>query len=84
LHHNPGFQTHLHHNPGFQTHLQPPRKSLLPKKSMEKIFRRRSLLRKPSFLEIDDEVAQDIDNPGGSPDDSFLDLTRESFDTNAN
>jgi len=51
---------------------------------MEKIFRRRSLLRKPSFLEIDDEVAQDIDNPGGSPDDSFLDLTRESFDTNAN
>lgn len=55
---------------------------------MEKFLRRHSLLRKPSFLEIDDEVTQnpvDKGGPrGGSPDDSFLDLTRESFDTNAN
>lgn len=51
---------------------------------MEKFLRRRSLLRKPSFLEIDDEAQNPVDKGLGSPDDSFLDLTRESFDTNVN
>jgi len=35
-------------------------------------------MRKPSFLEIEDEADKDADRP---MDDSFLDLNRESFDT---
>ncbi|KAF8633040.1 hypothetical protein AX15_001630 [Amanita polypyramis BW_CC] len=74
-----------HHDSGFQSLAQPlPRRGLLPKASVEKFLRRRSLLRKPSFLEIDDDVAQDTygkSRSTKSPDDSFLDLTRESFET---
>jgi hypothetical protein len=35
-------------------------------------------MRKPSFLEIEDDVEKDCDQQLG---DSFLDLKRESFDT---
>jgi hypothetical protein len=35
-------------------------------------------MRKPSFLEIDDDVEKDCERQLG---DSFLDLHRESFDT---
>ncbi|KAK2461576.1 hypothetical protein APHAL10511_006039 [Amanita phalloides] len=76
----------FHHDTSFQTFSQrPPRRNLLPKTSMEKFFRRRSLLRKPSFLEIDDEAPQetfDQCDSAASLGDSFLDLTRESFDMN--
>ncbi|KAF4573153.1 hypothetical protein EYR36_007663 [Pleurotus pulmonarius] len=62
------------------TRIAPPprRKVSVPKLSSERILQRRSLLRKPSFLEIDDDI--DKDEPD-CIEDSFLDLNRESFDT---
>ncbi|KIL71704.1 hypothetical protein M378DRAFT_238464 [Amanita muscaria Koide BX008] len=60
----------------------PPRKTLLAKTSLDQVLRRHSLLRKPSFLEIDDDG--DKSDNDTSPGDSFLDLTRESLDANGN
>lgn len=63
--------------------LPPPRRHLRPKLSVEKILHRRSVMRKPSFLEIDDDSDQesDIESTGEILNSSFLDLARESFDT---
>ncbi|KAG6911616.1 hypothetical protein DXG01_011919 [Tephrocybe rancida] len=62
----------------------PGRKFVRPKISVEKVLHRRSIMKKPSFLEIsDDESNNDTDT--GSVEEplsgSFLDLARESFDT---
>ncbi|KAJ7070842.1 hypothetical protein C8F01DRAFT_1108040 [Mycena amicta] len=60
----------------------PPRRNIRPKTSTDK---RQSLLRKPSFLDIDDDVDKEPLPPPPplviSKQDSFLDLTRESFDS---
>jgi len=54
---------------------------------MEKGIHRRSLLRKPSFLEIDDDSDRGGDERksvlrlDNDNEDSFLDFARESFDT---
>ncbi|KAF9566090.1 hypothetical protein CPC08DRAFT_127739 [Agrocybe pediades] len=55
--------------------------SVRPKISLEHGMHRRSILRKPSFLDIDDdsEPEQGASNDSGPT--SFLDLARESFDT---
>ncbi|KAG6821406.1 hypothetical protein H0H93_014203 [Arthromyces matolae] len=65
----------------------PPSLPLLPSRvrpqvSVEKALHRKSIMRKPSFLEINDsdEYATDLDSPE-EPFGSFLDLARESFDT---
>lgn len=60
-----------------------PRKSLRGKLSVEKVMQRRSLMRKPSFLDIDDETDKETDTEleDEAIRDSFLDLARESFDT---
>ncbi|KAF7311058.1 hypothetical protein HMN09_00649400 [Mycena chlorophos] len=62
----------------------PPRKTVRPKKSMDK-QQRHMLMRKPSFLDIDDEIDRTPAPPVPPPvilnEDSFLDLTRESFDS---
>lgn len=52
--------------------------SIRSKVSMESVMHRQSLLRKPSFLDIEDDSDPEADNQGPS---SFLDLARESFDT---
>ena len=64
--------------------LPPVRRSLRPKVSVEKVFHRQSIIRKPSFLEIDDDTDKETDGESsGEPlNGSFLDLARESFDTN--
>ncbi|KAJ7225270.1 hypothetical protein GGX14DRAFT_637988 [Mycena pura] len=60
----------------------PPRRALRPKVSAEKRMHRQSLLRKPSFLDIDDEGDKDHSPPSVvTRQHSFLDLTRESFDS---
>lgn len=69
----------------------PPRRVLRPKVSAEKRMHRQSLLRKPSFLDIDDEGDRDHSPPSVvtrqrppamvTRQHSFLDLTRESFDS---
>lgn len=61
----------------------PGRRSVPPKISVEKTLHRRSIMRKPSFLEIDDDSDKDTDNESLNepPSGSFLDLARESFDT---
>ena len=46
--------------------------------SVEKVLHRRSIMKKSSFLDIDDDDSDDDSDPIS---DSFLDLTRESFDT---
>ncbi|KAJ7446449.1 hypothetical protein B0H11DRAFT_379836 [Mycena galericulata] len=64
------------------TPLTPPplRKILRPKASMEeRMHKRQSIMRKPSFLDIDDEM--DKDPPSIARQGSFLDLTRGSFDS---
>lgn len=78
---------------GFSPLSPPPRKILTAKKSMERVTtHRRSIMRKPSFLSFDVEDETDgegeletgsIDHifEGGDPQDSFLDLARESFDS---
>ena len=38
-------------------------------------------MKKPSFLDMDDEMDKDVDVTGKPVNDSFLDLARESFDT---
>lgn len=50
---------------------------------MEKIIHRRSIMRKPSFLDIDDESEDEVTAipPGSDIGDSFIDFARESFDT---
>ena len=49
----------------------------------EKNTHRQSIMRKPSFLEIDDDTDQDIDLfSGEAMTKSFLDLARESFEVN--
>ncbi|KAG6817744.1 hypothetical protein H0H87_004535 [Tephrocybe sp. NHM501043] len=62
----------------------PGRRFVRPKISVEKLLHRRSIMRKPSFLEISDDES-DNDTDMGSleepPSGSFLDLARESFDT---
>jgi hypothetical protein len=42
------------------------------------VSQRQSLMRKPSFLEIEDDAENNIDQPLVN---SFLDLHRESFDS---
>ena len=62
----------------------PARKGLMRSNtSVEKMIHRRSIMRKPSFLEIDDDTDKDTDveMTGASVSGSFLDLARESFDT---
>lgn len=61
----------------------PVRRSVRAKISVEKALHRRSIMRKPSFLDIDDDTDGDSDMEGrGEPlNGSFLDLARESFDT---
>lgn len=57
--------------------------------SVDKVMRRRSIMRKPSFLDIDDERDTDPEEITETPasglgralENSFLDLARESFDT---
>lgn len=57
----------------------PPRKNLRPKASVEeRMQKRKSIMRKPSFLEIDDPVDRE---PQMLRQGSFLDLTRGSFDS---
>ncbi|KAF8078851.1 hypothetical protein FPV67DRAFT_1775958 [Lyophyllum atratum] len=68
------------------TPLPPPpgRKYIRPKISVEKALHRRSIMRKPSFLDIDDDTDDkdtDVDSSETPPSGSFLDLARESFDT---
>jgi len=57
----------------------PPRKNIRPKISVEERMHRQSILRKPSFLDIDDEM--DKEPVLMRRQDSFLDLTRGSFDS---
>ncbi|KAK7064059.1 hypothetical protein R3P38DRAFT_3249639 [Favolaschia claudopus] len=62
----------------------PPRRNLRPKISVEERMHRQSIMRKPSFLDIDDEFDKDSDPPPQPPlprQASFLDLTRGSFDS---
>ncbi|KAF9015607.1 hypothetical protein BDQ17DRAFT_1341348 [Cyathus striatus] len=74
----------VHSSPLVTSLPPPPRRPVKPKMPAEKSLLRQSLMRKPSFLDIDDETdgdsdledAQDTLNGG-----SFLDLARESFDT---
>ncbi|PPR00041.1 hypothetical protein CVT24_009050 [Panaeolus cyanescens] len=52
------------------------------KSSMEKNLHRRSIMRKPSFLDIDDDTDQESDSDFiAERTSSFLDMARESFDT---
>ncbi|KAH6916953.1 hypothetical protein BKA70DRAFT_1251006 [Coprinopsis sp. MPI-PUGE-AT-0042] len=62
---------------------RPPRRRANTTKSIEKGIHRRSIMRKPSFLDIDDESEdEDVSIPPGSDiGDSFIDFARESFDT---
>lgn len=56
--------------------------STRPKPSMEKSLLRRSIMRKPSFLEIDDDTDPESDSDFiAERTSSFLDMARESFDT---
>ncbi|KAJ6504414.1 hypothetical protein DFH09DRAFT_1102001 [Mycena vulgaris] len=57
----------------------PPRKNVRPKISVEERLHRQSIMRKPSFLDIDDEM--DREPPALMRQASFLDLTRGSFDS---
>jgi hypothetical protein len=61
----------------------PIRRILRAKSSVEKASYRRSIMKKPSFLEIDDDTdgETDGDSPEETMNSSFLDLARESFDT---
>lgn len=62
----------------------PPRQHLTTKLSVDKALQRRSVMRKPSFLEIDDDSEYgdtDVEDSGDNMGGSFLDLARESFDT---
>ncbi|KAF8913088.1 hypothetical protein CPB84DRAFT_1841499 [Gymnopilus junonius] len=51
--------------------------------AMEKAMHRRSIMKKPSFLEFDADTDEEADNDPGVPrvTGSFLDLARESFET---
>ena len=62
----------------------PPRQRATSKISIDNAFQRRSIMRKPSFLEIDDDSETgdtDVEDSGETMGGSFLDLARESFDT---
>ncbi|GLB35929.1 hypothetical protein LshimejAT787_0302170 [Lyophyllum shimeji] len=62
----------------------PGRKYVRPKMSFEVALHRRSIMRKPSFLEIDDDTDEkdtDVESPEEPLGGSFLDFARESFDT---
>ncbi|KAG5654692.1 hypothetical protein H0H81_007448 [Sphagnurus paluster] len=62
----------------------PVRKHTRPTISVQKALHRQSIMRKPSFLEIDDDTDgkdSDYGSYHGPPSGSFLDLDRESFDT---
>ena len=62
--------------PSFSSSALKPSRS---KSSLEKNINRRSIMKKPSFLEIDDDTDQDTDLFSGEPTpDSFLDLAGES------
>ncbi|KAG5717999.1 hypothetical protein E4T56_gene3994 [Termitomyces sp. T112] len=69
-------------NDNFSPQSLPPPPSRRPKISVENTLHRRSIMRKPSFLEIDDDSDKDtdIESLGEPPSGSFLDLARESFD----
>ncbi|KAJ7705970.1 hypothetical protein B0H17DRAFT_1125792 [Mycena rosella] len=56
----------------------PPRRNLRPKISVEERMHRQSIMRKPSFLDIEDEMDKE---PTLLRQGSFLDLTRVSFDS---
>ncbi|KAJ6621156.1 hypothetical protein B0H10DRAFT_2215410 [Mycena sp. CBHHK59/15] len=58
----------------------PPRKTLRPKISVEERMHRQSIMRKPSFLDIDDDTDKDLTS-SLMRQGSFLDLTRGSFDS---
>ncbi|KAF7339295.1 hypothetical protein MSAN_02143100 [Mycena sanguinolenta] len=63
---------------------RPPRRNLRPKISIEERIHRQSIMRKPSFLDIDDEYDRDDPPPQRKTmlrQGSFLDLTRDSFDS---
>ena len=62
----------------------PPRQHATLQIPVDKAFQRRSVIRKPSFLEIDDDSENgdtDLEDGGETMGGSFLDLARESFDT---
>lgn len=62
----------------------PGRRNIRTKVSVEKALLRRSIMRKPSFLEIDDDTDDkdtDEESTGNPAEGSFLDFARESFDT---
>ncbi|TFK77334.1 hypothetical protein BDN72DRAFT_953784 [Pluteus cervinus] len=72
------------------TPLAPPpiRRPARPKVSMEKVILRQSIMKKPSFLDIDDDTDRetDVESPTirripAITTSSFLDLARESFDS---
>ncbi|CAK5280297.1 unnamed protein product [Mycena citricolor] len=61
--------------------LSPARKNVRPKISVEERLHRQAPLRKPSFLDIDDEIERAPPPPPPmARQDSFLDLTRDSMD----
>ncbi|KAL0951506.1 hypothetical protein HGRIS_008191 [Hohenbuehelia grisea] len=57
----------------------PPRKRVVPRVSADRLMQRKSILRKPSFLDIGDDESEREEEAVRA--DSFLDLARESFDT---
>ncbi|KAJ7293131.1 hypothetical protein C8J57DRAFT_16814 [Mycena rebaudengoi] len=60
----------------------PPRKTVRPKVSVEERMHRRAIMRKPSFLDIDDEMDKESTHDAAlMRQSSFLDLTRGSFDS---
>ncbi|PBL00522.1 hypothetical protein ARMGADRAFT_383093 [Armillaria gallica] len=82
-----------HHDNGIKPLSPPPRTKVRRKVSVEANLRRNMMIRKPSFLDIDDEFDRDHQRvtPQEPPPkvnakqqqihDSFLDLARESFDS---
>ncbi|KAK0455993.1 hypothetical protein EV421DRAFT_1749818 [Armillaria borealis] len=82
-----------HHDNGIKPLSPPPRTKVRRKVSVEANLRRNMMIRKPSFLDIDDEFDRDhqrVTQQEPSPKvnakqqqihDSFLDLARESFDS---
>ena len=62
----------------------PPRQPAALKIPAERALQRKSIMRKPSFLEIDDDSEHgdtDVEDSEEAMWGSFLDLAQESFDT---
>ncbi|PBK76743.1 hypothetical protein ARMSODRAFT_1011971 [Armillaria solidipes] len=82
-----------HHDNGIKPLSPPPRTKVRRKVSVEANLRRNMMIRKPSFLDIDDEFDRDhqrvtqqepppkVNAKQQQIHDSFLDLARESFDS---